>query len=868
MTTFSTLTSPHGLVREGRGGQGSRLRLRRAAVGLAVAASIVGAWWLAARVTDEATQSETARVYARADADAVAAENLVRRIAEDARALRDLAQRWLLAEGVEAAVRRDEIEQSMRALLTLRGLPVFHLMITGPDGVTQWQSRPNMPAVNLADRHHVAVHRTNVPSPFFGQPVTSRATGETVVPVTLRLDDPLGRFSGVVVLHYLPADLGRALALLGTGGDAVVKLIRNDGVLLAHSGLRPEMLGRRVLPEAVRQAAEGVRVMRQRTATAIENEAMLLVLRASDQANVIAVAGQSAASALAPVVKVRNLALATAAGYSLAAVLMLAFGYGIVRQRRLRREAAMLRAGRAEVERLQNKLPVVIFLRKVFPDGTARILYRTGDIKGVTGWVNGELDGLGPWDDYVTESSLTLAESNALVLRDGFAQTTWKLRQPDGSQRRMLTQMERLSLNPAGGGEVVGYIRDLTAEHSASEREAAARQELDDTLALAPVIVFRAMLSADARDMIDQGRPWYRELFVSRSVEPVSGWTPEALAAEGGLPGVLEPWDSLVAGIDALKRDGAWAADLGLRHGDGGSILVRVTVRLVAVEGEALSVVGYIADVTAERDAKARAIGSARLASLGELAAGLAHELKQPLQAIELAVSNAHSAQKRGNMAAIGQRLDRITTYTRRANQVIEHLRRLARGTDDTTPPEPIHIEEALAGVLALMAGPLRDGGVVTRVELADPPPRALGHNVALEQVLVNLLANSRDAMQSLLPEAPRLVTLKAETVAEGRVLITVSDTGGGIPPQVMARLFEPFVTTKGLERGTGLGLSICQGLIRQMGGTITAANEGPGAVFRICLPGAPAAPGEAPVAVASAEPFCTAPVRDSQAAA
>ncbi|WP_139226098.1 ATP-binding protein [Falsiroseomonas stagni] len=857
MTTFSALTPLEGRKPgDGLHGQAPSM-MRRAAVGMAVAASIVGAWWLAARVTDDAAQAEVSRVYARAEADALAAENLVRRVAEDGRALRDLAQRWVLAEGPQAEVRREEIELSLRTLLSLRSLPVFHLMITGLDGVTVWQSRSGQPPVNLADREHVQVHRTNVPSPWFGQPAISRATGEQVVPVTLRLDDPQGRRAGVLVMHYRPADLGRALALLGSGSDTVLCLIRNDGVLLAHSAMQRDLLGRRVLPEAVQRVNAGTRILRQRTTGSAEDEAMLVVLRASDQANIIAVAGQTTESALAPVVRVRNLAMATAGGYSVAALLMLAFGYGIVRQRRLRREAAMLRAGRAEVERLQGKLPVVIFLRKVFPDGSSRILYRTGDIAGVTGWTNGELEGLGPWDSYVIESSLSRAEGNSIVLRDGFAKATWKLRQPDGSQRRMLTQMERLSVNPAGGGEIVGYIRDLTAEHSASEREAAARQELDDTLALAPVIVFRAMLASDARAMIERDRPWYREVFVSRSVEPVSGWTPETLAAEGGLPGVLEPWDSLVEGIEALKRDGAWAADLGLRHGHGGSIVVRMTVRLVAEDGDSLSVVGYIADVTAERDAKARAIGSARLASLGELSAGLAHELKQPLQAIELAVSNAHSAQKRGNMPAIGQRLDRITAYTRRANQVIEHLRRLARGTDDAAPAEPVHIEEALAGVLALMAGPLRDGGVVTRVELTDPPPRAMGHNVALEQVLVNLLANARDAMQSLPPDDTRLVTLKAETLPEGRVLITVSDTGGGIPPQVMARLFEPFVTTKGLERGTGLGLSICQGLIRRMGGTITATNEGPGAVFRISLPAAPAP--LAPVAE---------PVPDSQAAA
>jgi C4-dicarboxylate-specific signal transduction histidine kinase len=109
---------------------------------------------------------------------------------------------------------------------------------------------------------------------------------------------------------------------------------------------------------------------------------------------------------------------------------------------------------------------------------------------------------------------------------------------------------------------------------------------------------------------------------------------------------------------------------------------------------------------------------------------------------------------------------------------------------------------------------------------------------VALEQVLMNLVANARDALSHLPPDTPRSIAIRAGRAPGGQsVLLTVSDNGGGIPPKVMERLFQPFVTTKALERGTGLGLSICQGLIHHMGGSIAAANDEKGAVFTITLP-------------------------------
>jgi C4-dicarboxylate-specific signal transduction histidine kinase len=127
-------------------------------------------------------------------------------------------------------------------------------------------------------------------------------------------------------------------------------------------------------------------------------------------------------------------------------------------------------------------------------------------------------------------------------------------------------------------------------------------------------------------------------------------------------------------------------------------------------------------------------------------------------------------------------------------------------------------------------------------VVLADPPPAVLGDLVAIEQVLLNLLVNARDALAALPDGAPRQVRIAAMAEPEtGMVRLTVADTAGGIAAAVLPTLFEPFVTTKGPDRGTGLGLSICYGLLRGMGGSIAAANDRDGAVFTVLLPAASA---------------------------
>ncbi len=379
-------------------------------------------------------------------------------------------------------------------------------------------------------------------------------------------------------------------------------------------------------------------------------------------------------------------------------------GVALAGEQAAARVAAALEAGRGEVERLHAGLPAVIFLRDVQPDGTSHLLYRGGDIETVLGWSAEELARHGSLESFMEPGHPTLAAHALMVLRRGALVDDWRMRQPNGSWRWLRTRARRLSLRPDGGGEVVGYL----------------------------------------------------------------------------------------------------------------------------------------VNITAEREAQDRAVATARLASLGEMAAGLAHEMRQPLSVITLALSNAQRALARGDVEAAGPRLERAIAQAARAATLIEHLRRFARGAEPHAAVAPFALDAAIDGALALVGGALREAEVALDVALGTPPPRILGHLVPLEQVLVNLLANARDAMAGLPAGTARGLRIAAATEG-GTVRLTVADTGGGIPIEVMARLFQPFVSTKGPEHGTGLGLSICQAMIMAMGGTIQAENGPEGAVFTLRLPAAAA---------------------------
>jgi PAS domain S-box-containing protein len=276
-------------------------------------------------------------------------------------------------------------------------------------------------------------------------------------------------------------------------------------------------------------------------------------------------------------------------------------------------------------------------------------------------------------------------------------------------------------------------------------------------------------------------------------------------------------------------------------------ILLNSTTRR-DVSGEIVGAVGVGKDITElnriqdEREIErklsaAKLIQSSKLATLGEMATSVAHELNQPLNVIRMAAGNSRRKLSDGiaDPEYLSDKLLRIEDQTERASAIVDHMRMFGREAKGR--PELIDPRNMVMNVLDLVGEQFRLAGIEVVTEFPENCARVSGHPIQVEQVILNLLTNALDAIYSVdESEGGAKITLR---VFEGDkvVHITTQDTGGGIPADVLQRIFEPFYTTKEMGKGTGLGLSVSYGIVRDMNGTIAAENIDDGALFTITLP-------------------------------
>jgi C4-dicarboxylate-specific signal transduction histidine kinase len=263
-----------------------------------------------------------------------------------------------------------------------------------------------------------------------------------------------------------------------------------------------------------------------------------------------------------------------------------------------------------------------------------------------------------------------------------------------------------------------------------------------------------------------------------------------------------------------------------------------------------IHIMGDLRETTAEiqsreqelRDKQEQLVQAAKLATLGELTTGVAHELNNPLNNIGLFVGNAIDLiqLELADPDPIVRELRNATQQVGKATEIISHLRTFGRVAPVTR--EPVSIHQVIERALSLMQEQLRLRDIEVVLDLAGPA-LVMANAIQLEQVFINLLTNARDAMA----DAPRKIIRISAAVRDAMVHLTFADTGPGIPEGLEQRIFDPFFTTKEVGRGTGLGLSITYGIIKEHEGTIAVAKRpGQGATFLIQLPAASGDPPEA----------------------
>src|SRR6202795_512852 len=235
------------------------------------------------------------------------------------------------------------------------------------------------------------------------------------------------------------------------------------------------------------------------------------------------------------------------------------------------------------------------------------------------------------------------------------------------------------------------------------------------------------------------------------------------------------------------------------------------------------------------REAQLELAHANRVTTLGELAASIAHEVNQPLAAV---VANAEAGlrwlrRRTPDVDAACRSVEWIIDDGNRASEVIRRVRALANKTD--IEKVPLDVNDVISEVIALVQRELISHRVSLRMELAPALPMILGDRVQLQQVIINLVMNGIEAMQSVM-DRPRELVVGSHQNETHRVRVTVTDSGVGISPENPARLFNAFFTTK--SGGMGMGLSICRSIIEAHGGRMsTADNVGPGARFQFTLP-------------------------------
>ncbi len=403
--------------------------------------------------------------------------------------------------------------------------------------------------------------------------------------------------------------------------------------------------------------------------------------------------------------------------------------------------------------------------------------------------------------------------------RGGVRTREIKLRRKDGTAAVFLDSSRAVWDTSGNIIRYQGTLVDMT-DRRKMERELAQEGE------------FRRRLLESFPDLILVVDLDERYTFVSSRVRDLLGCKPEDMLGkrisdlEDHSPELASLYHTVVSG-----KEGLWSAEYGARHRDGTWRTMRASGSpLVDGEGKISGVIISVRDITIERKLEQQVVQSERLAAMGAMIGGVAHELNNPLTSIlgvsELLQDTETNETSRKQLAMMQQQ-------ARRAAEIVQNLTYFAR------PPAPgkskINLVEVVERTLNLHAYSLRKNNITVDFLKEPGMPYALGDPHQLMQVFLNLIVNAEQAIR----EARDKGTLRIRLARENNsVSVSFHDDGPGIPKENIASIFDPFYTTKRPGRGTGLGLSICKSVMKEHNGSVEAANAPDGgAVFTVTLP-------------------------------
>src|SRR5579864_7280159 len=405
--------------------------------------------------------------------------------------------------------------------------------------------------------------------------------------------------------------------------------------------------------------------------------------------------------------------------------------------------------------------------------------------------------------------------------RGGVRTREVKLRRKDGTAAVFLDSSRAVWDTSGNIIRYQGTLVDITEKRS-MERQLAQQEE------------FRRRLLESFPDLILVVDLEERYTFVSSRAHDLLGYQPEEMLgrkiSEVGdqSPDLASLWQSVASGKETIT-----SAEYGMRHRDGRWRTMRASgSQLVDSEGKISGVIISVRDITIERKLEQQVVESERLAAMGAMIGGVAHELNNPLTSI-LGVSELLQDTETNETSR--KQLGMLQQQARRAAEIVQNLTYFSR------PPAAgksrINLVEVVERTLNLHAYSLRKNNITVDFLKEAGVPYALGDPHQLMQVFLNLIVNAEQAIREARDRGALRIRLGK---GDRTVWVSFHDDGPGIAKENLASIFDPFYTTKRPGRGTGLGLSICKSVMKEHSGSVEAANapEG-GAIFTVTLPAA-----------------------------
>jgi len=434
--------------------------------------------------------------------------------------------------------------------------------------------------------------------------------------------------------------------------------------------------------------------------------------------------------------------------------------------------------------------------------------------------------------EYLTVSAGVLALGEGFSLMTMLLLANWMLRRPLSRLVNDLTS---------------ALSRDIQRRQVAEQRAVAARIEAERHLQ------FRNNLldASDQVGIVATGSDGTIEIF-NRAAHRILGFDESEVVGSMTLDDLRRRTDGVsLPGADDARTLAVDAGEEVLVDKRGAAHLVAMNESpILDAQGRMRGRVAVFIDVTERKRLEAnlrfnelQLMHSARLASLGEMATGVAHELSQPLNNIGLLASRIARRldDPSPDVGFLQEKVSKIEGQVRRASRIIQQLRAFGRPSVHQLSLFPV--ARPVEAVLDLIRQQLADRGISLQVDIPADLPHACADESQVEQVLINLLNNARDALgeRQGSPETPCIKVWAEARQPDGstgsEVHLCVGDNGPGIPPEIASRIFEPFFTTKEVGKGTGLGLSISYALVRGFGGRIEVQSSPRGwTVFRVVM--------------------------------